>query len=109
MIPRPPRSTRTDTLFPYTTLFRSATGAHFPLHGTLAEYLALCINTVCGRWVRAGQPHSQPHVIQPGVDIRAQPYAPYQPWDYSIRSRLNALPRTEDRAERKRVGEGKSV
>src|SRR3546814_11486026 len=24
MIPRPPRSTRTDTLFPYTTLFRSA-------------------------------------------------------------------------------------
>src|SRR3546814_16487599 len=24
MLPRPPRSTRTDTLFPYTTLFRSA-------------------------------------------------------------------------------------
>src|SRR3546814_12483179 len=27
MIRRPPRSTRTDTLFPYTTLFRSATAA----------------------------------------------------------------------------------
>src|SRR3546814_13983710 len=26
MIPRPPRSTRTDTLFPYTTLFRSNGG-----------------------------------------------------------------------------------
>src|SRR3546814_1808959 len=26
MIRRPPRSTRTDTLFPYTTLFRSLTG-----------------------------------------------------------------------------------
>src|SRR3546814_17418059 len=26
MIRRPPRSTRTDTLFPYTTLFRSAQG-----------------------------------------------------------------------------------
>src|SRR3546814_7872427 len=26
MIPRPPRSTRTDTPFPYTTLFRSAVG-----------------------------------------------------------------------------------
>src|SRR3546814_18025401 len=25
---RPPRSTRTDTLFPYTTLFRSAEGHH---------------------------------------------------------------------------------
>src|SRR3546814_19600452 len=27
MIRRPPRSTRTDTLFPYTTLFRSLSGA----------------------------------------------------------------------------------
>src|SRR3546814_947357 len=27
MIRRPPRSTRTDTLFPYTTLFRSASAA----------------------------------------------------------------------------------
>src|SRR3546814_7759267 len=27
MIRRPPRSTRTDTLFPYTTLFRSPTGS----------------------------------------------------------------------------------
>src|SRR3546814_2568122 len=27
MIRRPPRSTRTDTLFPYTTLFRSATAS----------------------------------------------------------------------------------
>src|SRR3546814_13801135 len=30
MIRRPPRSTRTDTLFPYTTLFRSAAGARRP-------------------------------------------------------------------------------
>src|SRR3546814_10105467 len=28
MIRRPPRSTRTDTLFPYTTLFRSMTSSH---------------------------------------------------------------------------------
>src|SRR3546814_20494918 len=28
MIRRPPRSTRTDTLFPYTTLFRSRSGSH---------------------------------------------------------------------------------
>src|SRR3546814_21174478 len=31
MIRRPPRSTRTDTLFPYTTLFRSLRLAHRPL------------------------------------------------------------------------------
>src|SRR3546814_9692382 len=29
MIRRPPRSTRTDTLFPYTTLFRSLLGQHW--------------------------------------------------------------------------------
>src|SRR3546814_18595608 len=29
MIRRPPRSTRTDTLFPYTTLFRSGVGGIF--------------------------------------------------------------------------------
>src|SRR3546814_4081028 len=28
MIRRPPRSTRTDTLFPYTTLFRSPSGSN---------------------------------------------------------------------------------
>src|SRR3546814_16996955 len=28
MIRRPPRSTRTDTLFPYTTLFRSSSQSH---------------------------------------------------------------------------------
>src|SRR3546814_1795102 len=31
MIRRPPRSTRTDTLFPYTTLFRSGTHARFAI------------------------------------------------------------------------------
>src|SRR3546814_9963848 len=31
MIRRPPRSTRTDTLFPYTTLFRSDWGRGLPL------------------------------------------------------------------------------
>src|SRR3546814_3965444 len=30
MIRRPPRSTRTDTLFPYTTLFRSGLLGHIP-------------------------------------------------------------------------------
>src|SRR3546814_7941873 len=33
MIRRPPRSTRTDTLFPYTTLFRSCSGGTLMLVG----------------------------------------------------------------------------
>src|SRR3546814_10362438 len=37
MIRRPPRSTRTDTLFPYTTLFRSFTDANQRLHPPTAS------------------------------------------------------------------------
>src|SRR3546814_4871003 len=36
MIRRPPRSTRTDTLFPYTTLFRSGVRAIRPSHASEA-------------------------------------------------------------------------
>src|SRR3546814_3004905 len=36
MIRRPPRSTRTDTLFPYTTLFRSVGGVAGLLHPPVA-------------------------------------------------------------------------
>src|SRR3546814_11222543 len=39
MVRRPPRSTRTDTLFPYTTLFRSDAGAD-------AEWLAARVEEV---------------------------------------------------------------
>src|SRR3546814_13385353 len=42
MIRRPPRSTRTDTLFPYTTLFRSKQGSlhAWPVHAVLVEFFA---------------------------------------------------------------------
>src|SRR3546814_8197476 len=43
MIRRPPRSTRTDTLFPYTTLFRSAFGA-LALRDDLAERRRVAAN-----------------------------------------------------------------
>src|SRR3546814_11338468 len=39
MIRRPPRSTRTDTLFPYTTLFRSGETARHGDEGSGLEYL----------------------------------------------------------------------
>src|SRR3546814_11224403 len=37
MIRRPPRSTRTDTLFPYTTLFRSTNGGALIMLSRLAR------------------------------------------------------------------------
>src|SRR3546814_13456808 len=40
MIRRPPRSTRTDTLFPYTTLFRSIVPDTARTIGAIASYMA---------------------------------------------------------------------
>src|SRR3546814_431427 len=40
MIRRPPRSTRTDTLFPYTTLFRSPDDDGWPEDGYRGDYIA---------------------------------------------------------------------
>src|SRR3546814_4201776 len=48
MIRLPPRSTRTDTLFPYTTLFRSA-GAAYNGHLAVVEDLA-AHGILCGRF-----------------------------------------------------------
>src|SRR3546814_5812541 len=47
MIRRPPRSTRTDTLFPYTTLFRSST---FAAHPTATAANAHKIDVANMRW-----------------------------------------------------------
>src|SRR3546814_18930299 len=53
MIRRPPRSTRTDTLFPYTTLFRSICGENFP--GTLLGQEEL-VGFYTTRFVEADSP-----------------------------------------------------
>src|SRR3546814_16941984 len=51
MIRRPPRSTRTDTLFPYTTLFRSLSGLAGSVE-TVVFRLATLTNV---HWVTSGE------------------------------------------------------
>src|SRR3546814_9090058 len=53
MIRRPPRSTRTDTLFPYTTLFRSASGFVIVQEGQVA------VVTKFGKYTKTLQPGLQ--------------------------------------------------
>src|SRR3546814_21155706 len=55
MIRRPPRSTRTDTLFPYTTLFRS--NEHGPLEQRLPHVMAASAPRSEQDEVGAGRPH----------------------------------------------------
>lgn len=54
-----------------------STGPSFSTHSNLTYYLALCLNTLCGRWARAGDQAPHPNVLLPAVTPRAQPYAPY--------------------------------
>src|SRR3546814_10428554 len=70
MIRRPPRSTRTDTLFPYTTLFRS-TGPHgkrrrFPFFRIVAFARVEPVLDASGNEVRITQlpPRSEEHTSE---------------------------------------------
>ena len=54
-----------------------STGPSFATHSNLTYYLALCLNTLCGRWARAGDMAPFPNVLLPAFTPRAQPYAPY--------------------------------
>src|SRR3546814_9298547 len=47
MIRRPPRSTRTDTLFPYTTLFRSRPGETYNVGGNSEQPNIEVVRTIC--------------------------------------------------------------
>src|SRR3546814_10676568 len=63
MIRRPPRSTRTDTLFPYTTLFRSdavVTMLLQPVPGSECRRSRRCHGQCwrCGQSVKLGPPQS---------------------------------------------------
>src|SRR3546814_8106612 len=71
MIRRPPRSTRTDTLFPYTTLFRSNTRN---LEAWLAGLVALaCVALIAAQFplIADGQAIkvTLPWIPQLGVDL----------------------------------------
>ena len=54
-----------------------ATGASFSAHANLTFYLALCLNTLCGRWAREGEAAPYPNVLLPAFQPRAEPYPPY--------------------------------
>src|SRR3546814_9176601 len=57
MIRRPPRSTRTDTLFPYTTLFRSPLAPQFDVHQQVATRVQPFLSIVGREFLRS---HSNP-------------------------------------------------
>lgn len=54
-----------------------ATGPSFSMRSNLAFYLTHCLNTVCGRWAKAGERAVFPNVLLPAFTPKAQPLPPY--------------------------------
>src|SRR3546814_5234915 len=74
MIRRPPRSTRTDTLFPYTTLFRSAAALAIEIAEALfAQDRALVeAEGFIGNFAGMGHPVIEPGRINERLDRRSR-------------------------------------
>src|SRR3546814_9091999 len=70
MVRRPPRSTRTDTLFPYTTLFRSADFRQCCKVGVAADHVPRHANDVFGRGPGFGEDRER--VGQQLLELRRQ-------------------------------------
>ena len=69
----------------------AGTGPSFATRGTLTEYLLLCLNTLCGRWSRAGEKVLRPNVMLPAYTARAQPYPPFQGWGFGEKLRVRGF------------------
>ncbi|MEE8165349.1 MAG: molybdopterin-dependent oxidoreductase, partial [Myxococcota bacterium] len=52
------------------------TGSNMSGHSTLIEYLMLCLNTICGRFVREGESIANPGVFLPRAIPKAQAEGP---------------------------------
>src|SRR3546814_1302646 len=73
MIRRPPRSTRTDTLFPYTTLFRSLLGAATAGLAAAVDAVPEPLPEVPVAWVNCGKPLLEMVVFTGPFSLRCFP------------------------------------
>src|SRR3546814_12213719 len=78
MIRRPPRSTRTDTLFPYTTLFRSVSRCPWIMSGVSGYGCEMYASSLSPAWSpdRSARPGSRLRV-RPACGVRADGSAEY--------------------------------
>ncbi len=67
------------------------TGPNMAGRGNLTEYLAACLNTVCGRWRRAGERVANPGVLGPKRSFKAQPTPPRPAWNLGQKLRVRGF------------------
>jgi anaerobic selenocysteine-containing dehydrogenase len=69
----------------------AGTGPHMAGRGTLLEYLALCLDTVCGHWQRAGETVRTTGVLGAPRAAAAQAIDPAPAYGFGERSRVRGL------------------
>ena len=70
----------------------SGTGPSLTGRGsTLLEYLVMVLNTVCGRWLRVGEPLWNPGVLLPTMPHKAQATPPWPAYGYGEKLRVRDL------------------
>lgn len=70
----------------------SGTGPSLAGRGsTLLEYLVMVLNTICGRWLRAGETVWNPGVLLPTMPHKAQATPPWPAYGYGERLRVRDL------------------
>ena len=72
----------------------AGTGPSMSGPGTLVEYLVLVLQTLCGRWLRAGEIVRNAPVLMPAPAFRAQASAPRPSRDYTRPMRVRGLTAT---------------
>jgi anaerobic selenocysteine-containing dehydrogenase len=69
----------------------SATGPDMSPHGNLAEHLVECLNVVCGRLVREGEPIDHPGAIGPRYPRKAEVMSAPRWWERGYKSRIGGF------------------
>jgi anaerobic selenocysteine-containing dehydrogenase len=69
----------------------AGTGPNMAPRGKLTEYLLLALQTLCGHWVRAGEPFRNPFALMPAYEPRAQAVPPTAGWGFGEKLRVRGL------------------
>lgn len=69
----------------------AGTGSNMAPRGNLTEYLLLCLMSLCGRWLKAGERVPNPGVMGPRFAPRAQANAPWPAWGYGEKLRVRGF------------------
>ncbi len=68
----------------------AGTGPSMSARGSLVEYLVLALETLCGHWLRAGEPVAATPTLLPTPDYRAQATSP-RSWSTGVPIRVRGL------------------